>query len=253
MNLLMTHRSPAEAGRPFVTVSMDSSSVVGDAPPTAYVCRVAVAPGAGSGPEGASSPGAAPPPRASPAPTTGDFQGTVYRLQLPAGQADSLDVDALARAADARELLAQLEKLGQATVLYQAGQPVSLTSESVIHVGANKPLVAGKSRAENGERMDRLRYEPVGAIFRVSAEPIAGPTPRDVRIRLHTEMSDLAEGETEIAEGVPAVVLHSVEFTYTGGLNVGRPLLAVCLDASSDEKDANAVVYVCRAVLSNLR
>ena len=240
----------AKVGEPFVAAAVSSNTGDAKGSSTAYVCCVSVAP---SGLPVAASATTAPTTRPASGPSIADFQAAIYRLELPAGRVGSIDVSTLSRSADAQGLAKQLEKLGQAKLLYQAGQPVSLTSESVVEIQERKPFVTGSRTAESGERINMVQYERVGAVFRLSTAPISDPAARSVRIRLNTELAELTEGKLEVAKGVPAPIVRKGQFVYAGNLDVGRPFVGICFDASSGVKDGNAVAYIYRIVLSNLR
>ena len=240
----------AKVGEPFIAAAVGSHTGDAKGPSTAYVCCVSVAP---SGLPKAVSATTAPTTRPASGPSTADFQATIYRLELPAGRVGSIDVSALSRSADAQGLQRQLEKLGQAKLLYQAGQPVSLTAESVVKVQERKPFVIGSRITRNGERVNTVDYQQGGAVFRLSTDPISDPAARSLRVRLNTELSELTESKLEVTKGVPAPIIRQGEFVYAGNLDVGRPFVGACFDASCGVKDDNAVAYIYRIVLSNLR
>jgi hypothetical protein len=238
-----------KVAEPFVTVSMDTAPVDPKAARSAYVCRIVIDPADRPLPRGS---GATTRPAGS-ALSTGDFQAIVYRLKMPPDRVKNIDVAALAGATDAQVLHSQLQKLGQAAIVYQASQPVSLTSENVIETSKRKPITHFSRRTANRESIKRVQYEKVGASLRLTVEAVTDPSARSVRIGMNVKLSDIVDGKLEITEGLPAVILHSAEFTYAGNLDVGRPLVGICLDASADVKDEQAVAYIYRIVLSNLR
>lgn len=232
----------AKAGEPFVAASMDSN--------TAYVCSVSMAPGSL---EGDVSTAAAPTTRPASGPSTADFQAAIYRLKIPAGQVGNIDVAALSASPDIQGLEAQFKKLGRAKLLYQVSQPVSLTSDNLIRIQDSKPFITRSRITPSGERINSVQHKQVGAIFGLTADPIADPAARSLRVRLNTELSELMEGTLEISKGLPAPIVVHGQFVYVGNLDVGRPFVGACIDASSGGKDGQAVAYIYRVVLSNLR
>jgi hypothetical protein len=240
----------AKVGERFVVASVSSNAGDTKGSSTAYVCSVSVAP---NDLPATASPTSAPTTRPASGPSTADFQAAIYRLEPPADRIGGIDVSALSRPSDAQRFTRQLDKLGQAKLLHQASQPVSLTSESVVEIEERKPFVTGSRTAANGERINTVQYQRVGAVFRLSTAPISDPAAKSLRVRLEMKLSEMTESKLEITKGVPAPIILQGEFIYAGNLDIGRPFVGVCFDASSCDKDDDAVAYIYRVVLSNLR
>lgn len=195
-------------------------------------------------------PGCAEPPGA---PSLAGFQVTVYETKVPAERVGQIDAKALsAKAAGAADLQKAMAELGPTRVLYHASQPVSLDCDTRIMVGTRRPFVRNARLTEAGSRINTIQYERIGAIFKVSCQPVAGSGGRQVDLRLNAEISAMDQGETEISPGVRAPVTHEVEMNYDGRAEIGRPFVMLSVGSPSDEKDARCAAYVCRVVLTRL-
>ena len=190
---------------------------------------------------------------AEPLDSAAGLQITVYEAKVPADRVGGLDAKALAaRSGEVAGLQKALAKMGPTRVLYHASQPIGLDCDTRIMVGARKPFVRNSRLTEAGSRINTIQYERVGAIFKVSCQPVAGSGGRQVDLRLNAEISAMGQGKTEISPGVRAPVTHEVEMNYDGRAEIGRPFVMLSVGSPSDEKDARCAAYVCRVVLSRL-
>ena len=240
----MTFDGPADPGVPFVIVGRPRSDSDDDAS-AAYVCRVVLA----------SRPAAARPPATPPAgqaATKGHLHGTLHRLLLPADQVGQLDLAALAAAAGGAGPDAKLPGAGEMELLFEAEDDVSLTEQSAVEAVASRPVVVGSRGTPDGKRVDTVRNQKVGAMFRIDADPNADASARRVRGRFDNEWNDMTDSDVEIGGDIRAPVSRTGGLTYHGEIDVGGELVTVIIASASDEKDG-AVAYVCRAVLSDLR
>jgi hypothetical protein len=195
-------------------------------------------------------PGCAEPPGG---PSLAAFQVTVYETKVPPERVGEIDAKALAaRSGEVAGLQKALAKMGPTRVLYHASQPIGLDCDTRIMVGARRPFVQNTRLTEGGRRMNTVQYERVGAVFKVSCQPVAASGSRQVDLRLNAELSAMDQGKTEISPGVRAPLTHEVEMNYTGRAEIGRPFVMLSAGSPSDEKSAKCVAYVCRVVLSRL-
>jgi len=181
------------------------------------------------------------------------FQVTVYEAKVPADRVGEIDAKALAaRSGEVGGLQKALAKMGPTRVLYHASQPIGLDGDTRIMVGARKPFVRNTRLTEAGRTINTIQYEQVGAIFKVSCQPVAASGGRQVDMRMNAELSAMDQSRTEISPGVRAPVTREAEMSYNGRAEIGRPFVMLSVDSPSDEKDARCVAYVCRVVLSRL-
>ena len=177
----------------------------------------------------------------------------VCEVRPPAERAAEIDAAALsARATSLAELCRALEGIGPARVLYHAYQVVSPVSTSRIRVGARAPFVTAARATRDGQKINTVEYQELGAMFDFSAAPKPGGADA-LEIRLAAELSAADAGAgPELGEGVKAPVTRHVSLKYIGAGRIGRPLVLVTVDASSGKKDAAPVAYVCRVALNRL-
>ncbi|MGB2823886.1 MAG: hypothetical protein WBF17_23100 [Phycisphaerae bacterium] len=195
-------------------------------------------------------PGCAEPPGA---PSLAGFQVTVYETKVPAERVGQIDAKALsAKAAGAADLQKALAELGPTRVLYHTSQPVSLDCDTRIIVGTRRPFVRNARLTEGGRTINSIQYESVGAIFKLSCQPLEASGGKHVDMRLNAEISAMDQGETEISPGVRTPVTHQVEMNYNAPAEIGRPFVMLSVGSPSDGKDARCAAYVCRVVLTRL-
>jgi len=176
------------------------------------------------------------------------FQVTIYEVRVGAERIDALNADALAAKAETPDALEKaLSAVGETKAMYVIDQTVNLADDR-IRLSKREPFVTNTRVSESGRRMNAVQYEEVGAIFAITGE--AGDEGLDVKVAI--EMSAMTDGGTEVAPGVGAMVVRSVELGRTGPVHFGRPEVLVAVDASARNAKAGAVAYVCRLVFSKV-
>jgi hypothetical protein len=168
------------------------------------------------------------------------FQATVYELQAPAERIGSLDEKTLAtQAATPETLLSVLARTGKTRVLYRVDQPVNVFS-AMSMIGSSEPVVAGTRTTARTNTINLIRYQNVGLIVRLSAQPPANsqsnPTPN---VDMAVQLSVLYPGEKEVAPGQKEMVARSVSLKHseTLALNQPRALLAVSSNVLSRSRN----------------
>jgi hypothetical protein len=186
-------------------------------------------------------------------PSSVQFQAVVYETNLAPDKTGAIDAKALtAQAAKPADLQAALAKLGPTRIAYQAYQPVSLSSETLINIGGRRPFVTNTRLTEGGRQINTVQYENFGAVFKLFCEPAKDCPGRMLKIRMNAEMSGMGDSKVEVSKSVTAKTIRQVRANYDGIIEVARPFLLITVDSSSGAEE-QAVAYVCRIVLSDLR
>jgi hypothetical protein len=113
-----------------------------------------------------------------------------------------------------------------------------------------RPRTPGSSRLARASRIHTVQYESVGMIFKLSLKPTGAKTRGALATHMELELSTLADSGVEVAKGVQASEVRKVRVDRAAGMRVGKPSIAVQIDASRGAKDARATAYVCRVLLS---
>jgi hypothetical protein len=193
-------------------------------------------------------------PKAAGEPLPARLEVTIYGTQVPAGRAPTLDAGSLAaQAGKAEGFRKSLAGIGRTKVLYHVDQAVNLSSKSRIRLGARVPFVSASRAMRAGATVNTVQYESVGADLRIAGQLTRRGRSKHVTVQLEVELSAITPSGVEVSKGVKARVVRNVTLSYDGPVELGRPVVVVGVDASSEDADAEASAYVVRAVLSDLR
>jgi hypothetical protein len=164
------------------------------------------------------------------------FEATVYELQVPADRLASLDEKALtAQAATPEKLLSALTQTGKTRVLYRLAQPVNVFSTTSM-IGASEPVVTGSRAASGTNAVNRISYQSVGFIVRLSAQPATkDDSNAPPKVKMAVQLSALYPGEKETAPGQKETVTRSVSLDHSEvlAMNSPRALLAISTNVFS--------------------
>jgi hypothetical protein len=247
-----SHKGLIETGRPFVMVSTDAASPDENGLAVALITRVVVG---DARPEAAKGGGGAKP-QILPAPglSSARFQATVYELRVPAAKAAQVDANTLtAKAATPEDLLKALAELGRVQTMYQVDQAVGLDAGRIL-IGANVPVVTGTREMVSGETIRRMRYQSFGAAFTVSGGPAkdAGGKGADVEVSISGAVPTGRQAGAESGRA-PTQAARKMELAYNGPAAIGRPFVFAAVDSTAPDSEGNSAVFVCRAVLGEVR
>ena len=124
----------------------------------------------------------------------------------------------------------------------------SRSSGSVRTTGSPRSAVA--SRPPSYARINAVQYQDIGMMLELAVEPKGGAPKGALHTQMELELSVLAEGGVEIAKGVKATEVRTIQVNQAGEMRLGRPIVTVHVDGSARGKDAPATAYVCRVLLS---
>ncbi len=179
-------------------------------------------------------------------PSSVRFRASIYEVRLAEADVHKLEMTADMRA----NLQARLQALGSTKVLYKVDEVIDLADEARMTVSARVPFVTGVRMSESGKEIRSVQYQPVGAVYKVSGEPVSGSRGKLLDVRLKVELSAVTESQTKVAAGVAAVTLRQAKLGHSGRVKLGRPIVMLTVDTSAKDKDGLAVAYVCRAEFS---
>jgi hypothetical protein len=248
-----SHKGLIETGRPFVMVSTDAASPDENGLAVALITRVVVG---DARPEAAKGGGGGAKPQIPPAPglSSARFQATVYKLRVPAAKAAQVDANTLTtKAATPEDLLKALAELGRVQTMYQVDQAVGLDAGRIL-VGANVPVVTGTRQMVSGETIRRMQYQSFGAAFTVSVGPAkdAGRKGADVAVSISGAVPTGKQAGAESGRAPPEAA-RKMELAYNGPAAFGRPFVFAAVDSTAPDSEGNSTVFVCRAVLGEVR
>ncbi len=182
-----------------------------------------------------------------PLPATARFQAVIYETHLPServGQLDAKDLAAKRPEAFAKALTA----LGATKALYQVDQSVEL-AEARISIGSRVPIVMNTRATAAGPTLRTVQYEDVGAIFDIRGRLAGG---KQIQLQMEVDLAASDSG-VEVGAGAAAPAFRKARLSYVGPVEQGRAFVALAVDSAAKDKDGNAVAFVCRAVLSDVR
>ena len=164
------------------------------------------------------------------------LQATVYEVQGAAERLGSLDDKALTGQATTPErLLSALAQTGKVRMLYRIDQPVNVFSTTSM-IGSSEPVVTGTRTTAAGNALNRISYQNLGLIIRLSAQ--AAPkdeTNAPPTMKMAIQLSVLSPGEKEIAPGQKELAVRAVSLDHSEALALNQPrvLLAISSNAMS--------------------
>lgn len=185
-----------------------------------------------------------PPPDVAPLDETAGavrLRATIYELRVPADAIDQLDAARLAEA----DFAEPLPGLGDPRALYRVDQTVSLAGDQIV-VGAEEPTVTNTRVTDRGQTLSRIEYSSLGAIVAFNAERTG---PRGLRVTCTIELSAKSDGPAANSGGMTHPVIRRANMSLKGPVELGETSVLISADASSLDKDGNAVVYVARLVV----
>ncbi|MCZ6816576.1 MAG: hypothetical protein O7F76_07715, partial [Planctomycetota bacterium] len=170
------------------------------------------------------------------------FQLIMYEVSLPRDRAASIRVDELTgKAKTPASLMAALQEVGRARVLYRIDQILKLRRSSKkktsFTTGTRIPFVRNTTVMKSGQINKNIEYEGLGCI--VHLEGTWG-APSTGSARIEVELSTLTDSTVDLGNDFKAPIFHQVEQLFEGPIKSGEPIVLLTIDGSGEKENATA-------------
>ena len=176
------------------------------------------------------------------------FEATVFQIEVEKDRIVDLDAKKLAAAGPTpATLLKTLRDFGPTTVLYRVDECVSASEGRRYHdisIARDTPYVTGTQTSPTGETTPSYARAKVGGNFKVSSFFPDDSNRQKVLVGLEIEVSRLTDSSVQTGGDITAPVFWSIEQTYGGITELGKPVVLLSVDGSSTAGADMALAFV---------
>jgi hypothetical protein len=182
------------------------------------------------------------------------LQMDVFELQCDNERLADLDLDTMARTAlTTRDVLGQLNQLGNARILLRYDNTVDLARGTTVRSGRSFPVVSDILVSASDVFTPSVNYQGVGFSAEIAGEWLSDVDPTEARISVRVEVSDHLDEYQNLAEGIslPEFAERLVS-EHTRAIKSGQPVLMACNHLQLEPAGGQAVTTVVRLAATRL-